>query len=68
MPGTELHWIKSSRSLASNACVELATDGESILLRHSQHPEVQIRYTRAEIAAFFDGVRNSEFDGLIRGS
>jgi hypothetical protein len=58
-------WIKSRRSIDNGACVELAVENDSILVRHSQHPDVYIRYTRAEIAAFFEGVRNHEFDDLI---
>jgi hypothetical protein len=65
MTDAELKWIKSSRSMGATACVEMAADDDSILIRHSRQPEVQIRYTAAEIRAFFEGVRNNEFDRLI---
>lgn len=58
-------WIKSTRSLAANACVELTTDGHLIAVRNSREPEVILHYTRAEIAAFFEGVRAGEFDHLL---
>lgn len=61
----ELEWIKSSASMGNNACVELAADRDSVLLRHSRQPDAQIRYTYEEMAAFFEGVRNHEFDHLL---
>lgn len=65
MSQSEQEWIKSSRSLASNACVELAPDGPLIAVRHSRDPGVQIRYTHAEVEAFFAGVKAGEFDHLL---
>lgn len=65
MPERQLHWIKSRASITNGACVELAADQDTVLIRHSQRTELQIRYSRAELAAFFDGVRNHEFDALI---
>ena len=59
-------WKKSRRSNPSGNCVELAelTDG-MIGLRNSRHPTGPVLvYTRAEIAAFFVGVRHGEFDDL----
>ena len=58
-------WIKASRSTALTACIELAADGDLIALRNSRHPEVEIHYTHAEIAAFLDGVKRGEFDHLL---
>jgi hypothetical protein len=57
-------WIKSTASLSNGACIELAVDDPDILLRNSRQPDVQLRFTRAEIAAFLVGVRNNEFDGF----
>ena len=62
MPERELTWTKARASLNTGACVELAIDGDSVLMRNSRQPETEIRFTRAEIAAFFDGVRRHEFD------
>jgi hypothetical protein len=65
--GTEsVRWRKSTESNPSGNCVELAelTDG-MIGLRNSRHPTGPVLvYTRAEIAAFFVGVRHGEFDDL----
>jgi hypothetical protein len=58
-------WQKSSHSIASGACVELSADGHEILLRNSRDLAVVLRFTRAEIAAFFHGVQNREFDDLL---
>src|SRR4051812_3588427 len=67
MPDGELNWTKSRASLANGACVELASTDDGVLIRHSKHPEKQIHYTRAEMVAFFAGVRNDEFDDLVEG-
>ncbi|MCY7341649.1 MAG: DUF397 domain-containing protein [Pseudonocardia sp.] len=62
---TPLTWIKASRSMNMNACVELAQAGEMIALRDSKNPDVAPFYfTRTEIDAFLDGARRSEFDHL----
>ncbi len=65
MPESELTWIKSTASLSNGACVELAQADNSILLRCSRQPNVQVQFTRAEIAAFFEGVHDGEFDHLL---
>jgi len=58
-------WRKASHSIPNGACVELSTDGDEILLRNSRDHAVVLRFTRAEIAAFFHGVGNGEFDYLL---
>ena len=57
-----LKWTKASRSYGIGECVELATHGESVLLRDSKAPGTTLRFSRAEISAFLDGARNGEFD------
>ena len=63
-----LKWIKASKSMAGNACVELAAFGDSILLRDSKNPNVLLSYTPAEIAAFLDGATRGEFDHFVLGA
>jgi hypothetical protein len=58
-------WVKASRSANVGACVELARDGNAILLRDSKDPAVHLRYSVEEIRAFFDGVKRCEFDHLF---
>lgn len=61
----DLTWVKSSSSYGNQACVELAKDGENVLVRHSAHPEVPpLWFTPVEFAAFLDGVSRGEFDFL----
>ena len=60
-------WIKSSRSATLNACVELASEGNDILLRDSKNPTVYLRYSRLEIDAFLFGAKRGEFDHLLEG-
>jgi hypothetical protein len=58
-------WSKARRSVPTGACVELTRDGDDVLLRNSRKQDVVLRFTRAEIEAFVDGVRNGEFDFLL---
>lgn len=62
----DVHWRKSTVSNPSGNCVELGElAGGSIGMRNSRHPAGPvIVYTRAEISAFLQGVRNGEFDDL----
>ena len=45
---------------------ELAVIGDRIAMHHSQDPDVHLYYSRVEIEAFFDGVRNGEFDHVLQ--
>jgi hypothetical protein len=71
MPAGQLEgvtWQKSRRSNPSGNCVECAAlpDG-SVAMRNSRDPEgVALIYTRAEIEAFLGGVRDGDFDNLLR--
>ena len=61
-----LDWIKSSLSMASGACVELALAGDRVALRDSKNPTVApLLFTRAEISAFLYGAKRGEFDRLL---
>jgi hypothetical protein len=60
-----LNWIKSTSSMGNGACVELASDDDSILVRNSRRPQNHLRCTRAEVAAFIKGAKNGEFDHLV---
>jgi hypothetical protein len=61
----ELTWIKARQSVAANACVELAADGELIALRNSRDAGVVLRFTRSEIRAFVAGAADGDFDHLV---
>lgn len=58
-------WIKSSRSYGAGECVEVRDIGGGIGVRDSKNPNgPQLSFTRAEWAAFVEGVRSGEFDHL----
>ena len=61
----EPRWVKARQSAGVGACVEMAVVGDDIAIRHSRHPDFHILYSREEIRAFFDGVRQNEFDHLL---
>ena len=61
-------WQKSRRSNPSGNCVECAvlSSGE-IAVRNSRDPQgPALIYTPAEIEAFLLGVRDGDFDNLLR--
>lgn len=62
----DLQWVKSAHS-GADSCVEMAKlpDG-GIGVRDSKNPELgHLTYTKAEVAAFFAGVRDGEFDHFL---
>ena len=68
MPATELdtRWRKSSYSNSQGNCVEFSAlaDG-SVAVRNSRDPQgPALLYTRAEITAMIQGVKDGEFDDL----
>jgi hypothetical protein len=61
-------WQKSRRSNSQGACVELArlADG-GIAVRNSRFPHGPVlRYTQAELRALIEGVKEGDFDHLLR--
>lgn len=62
-----LEWIKSRSSLPEGECVEVAKDGDTVLIRNSREPRGNIlRYTAAEMRAFIEGAKNGEFDRVCQ--
>ncbi len=61
-PSDHLQWRRSSRC-GTNTCVEIAADGEAVLVRDSKNPESPpLRFTQQEWTAFLAGARAGEFD------
>jgi hypothetical protein len=62
-----VHWQKSQRSNPQGNCVELAQlpTGETAL-RNSRHPGGPVLiFTRTEIDALIEEMKNGEFDNLV---
>jgi hypothetical protein len=57
-------WTTAEAS-GGSSCVEVKADCGAVLVRHSQDPDVVLRFTAAEFAAFLHGARAGEFDGLL---
>ncbi|MEJ2579919.1 MAG: DUF397 domain-containing protein [Kineosporiaceae bacterium] len=62
-------WRKSGRSNSTGNCVEVAeldTEGD-VAVRNSRDPEgPALVYTRAEIEALILGIKDGDFDDLLR--
>ena len=59
---TGLRWIKACHATAQ--CVEVAAQGDLVVVRDSKNPAVELRYTRQEFAVFLDGAKRGVFDRL----
>jgi hypothetical protein len=72
MPATALNgvtWHKSRCSSPQGECVELARLATgAVAVRNSRHPDgPALVYTRAEVEAFIQGVRDGDFDQFVAG-
>ncbi|MFD1828878.1 DUF397 domain-containing protein [Streptomyces desertarenae] len=65
MPKSE--WQKSSfcGGNGGNNCVEVARDGDRVLIRESDRPDEVVVTTPAKLDAFLKGVKAGEFDHLV---
>jgi hypothetical protein len=58
----ELRWRTARRCSGAN-CVQIAQDGDRVLLRDSKNPQIApMVFTRDEWAVFAAGVREGDFD------
>jgi hypothetical protein len=58
-------WRKSSYSISSANCVELAEAGAAVWVRDSKHPAAgHLAFTRAELAALVAACQAGELDDL----
>lgn len=64
MEHTEIRWQKSSFSSGGDEgqCIEIATEGGTVLLRESDAPGAVVTTTPEKLRAFLLGVKAGEFD------
>jgi hypothetical protein len=61
---TDLRWRTSSFT-DNGTCVEVADNGDEILVRNSNRPDAgTLSFTRAEMRAWIQGCKTGEFDDL----
>lgn len=58
----EIKFVKATDCGESSHCVEVAPDGDRILIRDSNNPDLVLSFTRNEWESFLDGARKGEFD------
>jgi Domain of unknown function (DUF397) len=63
----EARWRKSGRSSAEGNCVETAKlPGGEVAVRNSRHPVgPALIFSKAEVRAFLEGVKDGDFDDLL---
>jgi hypothetical protein len=67
-PNSTTPWQRSS-FCANGSCVEVAHEGEDILIRDSKQPgRAPLRFDIDEFSAFVAGVRNGDFDHFTLGA
>ncbi|MFW6695126.1 DUF397 domain-containing protein [Streptomyces sp. MAR4 CNX-425] len=61
----DVEWRKSSFSEQPDGnCLEVAAEGDVILVRESDEPNIVLRTTPEKLRAFLAGVKAGEFDHL----
>lgn len=66
MGDRKIGWKRVFRCYGLGECIELAVDGQMVLMRDSKNTHgPYLRFTRAELAAFIEGIRRGEFDELL---
>lgn len=67
--GRELEFIKASRShWDGDECVHASVEGTRAFLLESDDPSVVVRTSVRNLAVFFEGVKQGEFDHLVAGA
>ncbi|MFP8907241.1 DUF397 domain-containing protein [Streptomyces atacamensis] len=62
-----IQWQKSSFSGGGGEnCVEVARQGDGLLIRESEEPGLVLAASRADLAAFIAGTKAGEFDRFAR--
>lgn len=54
-------WTRA-KGCETNACAEVTTDGECVLIRNSSDPLVRILFSREEWETFVAGAKDGDFD------
>jgi Domain of unknown function (DUF397) len=67
MSNDPTRWIKASASGGSGNCIEMRQADDAVEVRDTKArgEGPTLRFAKADFAAWLDGAKNDEFDGLI---
>lgn len=54
-----------TRSSLCKRCIEISPQGDYVLMRDADTPEVTIKVLSSEFKSFIDGVKQGDFDSLL---
>jgi hypothetical protein len=60
-----IEWYAASCGGGGNNCIEIARDGDRVLMRESSKPDEIVVTTPAKLDAFLKGIKAGEFDHFV---
>ncbi|MEU4118216.1 DUF397 domain-containing protein [Kitasatospora sp. NPDC028055] len=61
----QLNWQRSSFSVGEANYLEIASAGDLVYIRESDHPDLVVTTTRVKLNAWILGAKDGEFDHFV---